>query len=125
VIGRICIVLGTLYCLHGADRTSLQTEKVPAHAHNKPLAAGLDLPALGIAGFCADQSALCKQLAVQTVTHVIADRLDTQRSPSREPKMAGDGLPLHTPLLVSAPLPPRRMTPLERQALKQQIMRAI
>lgn len=129
MIGRICIVLGTLYCLHGAEKTSSPPEQAPAEKQGKPsgkpLAASLDLPALGLAGFCADQSALCKELALQTVTHVIGNRLDRPPSPSSTQKIAADGQLFPTPLPVNAPLPPRRMTPLERQALKQQIMRAI
>lgn len=118
MIGRICIVLGTLYCLNSATSAP---EGQPIHIPPPPN------PFAGLTGaICTDDAALCGILARQITHHVIEEGKNavTARFSALSAPKSGSTYQALPPLL-HAPLPPKRIYALDREALKQIILRAM
>lgn len=122
MIGRIGIVLGTLYCLNMAEAPSLTPQEAasrPVVQPWQPLAGSLEL-AGGLAGLCAGHGVFCQRIAVDAADHFL-----TQASRPQNLTLTQDKVKGMSPQPVNAPLPPRRSMMEDKQALKQLIARAI
>lgn len=114
MIGRMGIVLGTLYCLNMAEPPSPARHEAPPSW--QPLLVG----ASGLAGLCAGHGARCQRMAADAADHLIREASRPKAPSSTQQKAEGI-----SPQPVDAPLPPHRTMQVDRQALKRLVERAI